>query len=70
MLHYSYFRENYKMVAIDLSKQKALDANHAIPEINFNANLDRAANTRNYFIFEEAVKTGLLDFTQGTVKVF
>ena len=70
MLHYSYFRENYKMVAIDLSKQKALDANHAIAEINFNANLDRAANTRNYFIFEEAVKTGLLDFTQGTVKVF
>ena len=57
------------MIAVDLSKQKALDADpKAIQQINFAANLDRAGNTRIYFIFEEAKET-VLDFSQGTVKV-
>ena len=34
------------MIAIDLSKQKALDVDpRAIQQINFTANLDRANNT-------------------------
>ena len=38
------------MIAIDLSKQQALDADpKAIQQINFTANLDRAGNTRLYF---------------------
>ena len=42
------------MIAIDLSKQQALDADpRAIQQINFTANLDRAGNTRIYFIPEE-----------------
>ena len=57
------------MIAIDLSKQQALDADpRAIQQINFTANLDRAGNTRIYFIFEEAKET-VLDFSQGAVKV-
>ena len=41
------------MIAIDLSKQHALDADpKAIHQINFTANLDRDGNTRFYFIFE------------------
>ena len=40
----------------------------AIQQVNFTANLDRAGNTRIYFILEEAKKT-VLDFSQGTVKV-
>ena len=44
MLDYPYFKENYKMIAIDLSKQQALDADpRAIQQINFTANLDRTA---------------------------
>ena len=44
LLDYSYFKENYKMIAIDLSKQQALDADpRAIQQINFTANLDRTA---------------------------
>ena len=40
-------RIKYKMTAIDLSKQQALDADpKAIQQINFTANLDRAENTR------------------------
>ena len=57
------------MIVVDLSKQQALDADpRAIQQINFTANLDRAGNTRVYFILEESKET-ILDFSQGTVKV-
>ena len=69
LLDYSYFKENYKMIAIDLSKQQVLDADpRAIQQINFTANLDRAGNTTMFFIIEEAKET-VLDFSQGTAKV-
>ena len=55
LLDYPYFKDSYKMIAVDLSKQQALDADpRAIQQINFTANLDRAGNTRIYFILEEA----------------
>ena len=59
------------MVAIDLSKQKALDADpKTIRRVNFTRNLawDQVANTPVLFIIEEA-KEHVLDFSQGTVKV-
>ena len=69
LLDYSDFGDTYKMIAVDLSKQQALDADpRAIQQINFTANLDRAGNTRVYFILKEAKGT-ILDFSQGTVKV-
>ena len=69
LLDYQYFTDTYKMIAVDLSKQQALDADpRAIQQINFTANLDRAGNTRVYFVLEEAKET-ILDFSQGTVKV-
>ena len=68
-LDYIYFKHYYKMIAVDLSKQQALDADpKPIQQINFMANLDTAGNTRIYFILEEAKET-VLDFSQGTVKV-
>ena len=57
------------MIAIDLSKQQALDADpRAIQQTNFTSNIDRDGNTTMLFIIEEAKET-LLDFSQGTVKV-
>ena len=57
------------MIAVDLSRQKALDADpKVIQQINFTANLDRAGDTRVYFILEESKETKL-NFAQGTVKV-
>ena len=57
------------MIAIDLSKQEALDADpKAIQQINFTANLDRAGNRRIFFFLQEAKET-VLDFSKGTVKV-
>ena len=69
LLDYPYFKVTYKTIAVDSSKQQALDPDpRAIQQINFTANLDRAGNTRVYFILEEAKET-ILDFSQGTVKV-
>ena len=69
LLDYQYFKVYYKMIAVDLSKQQALDADpRAIQQINFTANLNRAGNARFYFILEEAKET-ILDFSQGTVKI-
>ena len=69
LLDYTCFKKYYKMIAIDLSKQQALDADpKAIQQINFTANLNRAGNTRFYFILEEA-KENVFEFSQGTVKV-
>ena len=57
------------MIAIDLSKQQALDADpSAIQQINFAANLDRANNSRVFFILKEAKET-VLKFSQCFVKV-
>ena len=57
------------MIAVDLSKQQALDANpRAIQQINFTANLDRNGNTTMFFITEEANET-VLNFLKGDVKV-
>ena len=68
MLDYPYFKENYNMIAIDLSKQQALDAiPRAIQQINFTANLDRAENTTMFLIVQEPKET-VLDLSQGTIK--
>ena len=57
------------MIAIALSKQQALDANPtAIQQINCTGNLEDNA-VINIFIIDEAKET-VLDFSQGTVKVF
>ena len=57
------------MIAIDLTKQQALDADpKATQQINFTTNLNRENNTRFYFILEEAKET-VFEFSQGTVKV-
>ena len=57
------------MISIHLRKQQVFDADsRAIQQINFTANLDRAGNTKMFFIIEEAKET-VLDFSQGTVKV-
>ena len=42
LLEYSYFKNHYKMIAIDLSKQQALDADpRAIQQINFTVKIEQ-----------------------------
>ena len=48
LLDYNYFNNYYKTIAIDLSKQQALDADpKAIQQINFTGNLNRGQNVNN-----------------------
>ena len=69
LLDYPYFKDTYKMIAVDLSEQQALNADpREIQQINFTANSDRTGDTRIYFILKEA-KEAILDFSQGIVKV-
>ena len=57
------------MIAVDLGKEQALDADlRKNLKINFTTNLYRAGNTIICFILEEAKET-ILDFSQRTVKV-
>ena len=58
------------MIAIDLSKQQALDAGpRAFQQISFIETLDRAGVTTMFFIIEEA-KEIVFDISQRAVKVF
>ena len=69
LLGYISFKKYYKKIAVDLSKQQALDSDpKAIQQINFTANLERDRNTRFCFILEEKKET-VFEFSQGTVKV-
>ena len=68
LLEYNYFKNYYKMIAIDWSKQQALDDGpKAIQQINLTGNLERQATI--FFIIEEA-KLTVSYFSQGTLKVF
>ena len=67
LLDYPYFKENCKMIAIDLSKQQALDADpRKVQQINFTANLVRAGNTTIFLIIEQEKET-IFELSQGTV---
>ena len=60
--NYTFLKNCYKMIAIDLSKQQALDADpKAIQQLRFIANLNQAGNTTMFFIIEEA-KESILNF--------
>ena len=56
LLDYDHFKEYYKMMVIDLSKQRALGSDpKAIQQINFTGNLEQQATI--FFIIEEAKET-------------
>ena len=52
LLDYSYFKDYYKMIAIDLSKQLVLDADpRAIQQIIFTANLRQSRKHKNVLCY-------------------
>ena len=57
------------MIAIDLSKQQALDADRkAIQQVNIHGNLDRDGITTMFFVNEKAKDT-IFDFLKRTLRV-
>ena len=62
-----YFEKNYRLIAVDLSKWKALDADsRAIQQITFAGKTDN--QIRIYYILEQSKET-MLQFSKGTTKV-
>ena len=72
LLDLAYFEKKYRLIAADLSKQKALDADsRAIQQIIFTGKIKATvANTRViiYYILEQSKET-ILEFAKGTTKV-
>ena len=69
LLDYPYLKQQYKLIAIGLSKQQKLDADpKAIKQIDFTGILNRAEGATMFFIMEEA-KKAVLDFSKLTLKV-
>ena len=72
LLDFAYFEKNYKLIAVNLSKQKALDADsRAVQQIIFIGKIKAvAANTRViiYYILEQLKETKL-EFAKRTTKV-
>ena len=67
LLDYDYFKETHKMMATDLNKQQARDAEpKALQQISLSENVENQSTI--FFIIEEAKET-VLDFSQGTVKL-
>ena len=66
-------KKNYRLITIDLSKQKALDADSiTIQQTFFTGKIKAAAdNTRViiYYILEQSKET-MLEFSKGTTKLF
>ena len=67
LLDYKYFKDFYKLVAIDLSKQKELDADpRAIQQIEFIGHVDD--DTGIIAVLEQS-KEKVLEFYKATAKV-
>ena len=68
LLDYDYFKKHYKLVAVDLSKQKELDADpRAIQQIEFKYMLE--TNSTIYWVLEKSKET-IFEFYKGTVKAY
>ena len=68
LLDYNYFKMHYKLVVVDLSKQKELHADpRAIEQIEFKYTL--GTNSTIYWVLEKFKET-ILEFYKGTVKVY
>ena len=71
LLDYAYFKDNYRLIAVDLSNQKALDADlTTIQQIVFQGVVGGNDNARIglYTILEQSKET-VLEFYKGTAKV-
>ena len=68
LLDYDYFHKNYKLLAVDLSKQKELDADpRAIQQIESKYMFE--TNSTIFWVLEKSKET-TLEFYKGTVKVY
>ena len=64
LLDYEYFKEHYKLIAIDLSKQIELENKDIKQQISFIGNLDCDDGAVMFFIIEKSEET-IIEFLQN-----
>ena len=77
MLDYDYIKNNYRLIAVDFSRQKELDADRkAIQQVGFVGQLknddgENADGTHSMFVvtISEKIKEARLKFLQGSIAV-
>ena len=68
LLDYEYFKEHYKLIAIDLSKQIELENKDIKQQINFIGNLDRDDGAVMFFIIEKSEER-IIEFLQNYASI-
>ena len=68
LLEYEYFKEHYKLIVIDLSKQIELENKDIKQQINFIGNLERDDGSVMFFIIEKSEET-IIDFLQSYASI-
>ena len=68
LLDYEYFKEHYKLIAIDLSKQIELEHKDIKQQINVIGNLDRDHGAVMFFTIEKSEQT-ITEFLQNYASI-
>ena len=66
LIYFAYFKENYSLIAIDLSKQTTLKDPH---QINFIGKLENQANGATMFFIIKKSEETTLEFLQNSVNI-
>ena len=70
LLDYACFKDNYRLIAVELSKQKALDADpRAIQQIVFGGVVGGDNTKKRLYTILEQSKETVLEFHKGTAKL-
>ena len=68
LLDFKYFKEHYKLIAIDLSKQIELEDKELLQQINFIGKIDRTNGAFMFFVIEKKEET-VIEFSQNYASI-
>ena len=68
LLDYEYFSKDYKLIAIDLSKQTELENPDLKQQINFIGRLERNEGAKTFLIIEKSEET-TFEFSQNSTTI-
>ena len=66
LLDFAYYKENYRLIVIDLSKQTKLKD---LQQINFIGNIERQNNGVTIFLKKEKSEETTFEFSQNSVNI-
>ena len=66
VIDFEYFKQHYKLITIDLSKEKELE-NNVMQQINFIGSLEQAATL---FVISEHREQTTIDFSENSATIF